>query len=76
MSDLSMMTFGLVLFVAGSATAMRFAAPVPSESTTRVALSGRLHHASESGWLRGVRSSTQLGPDPEQVIGRQTGART
>lgn len=25
--------------------------------------------------LRDVRSSTQLGPDPEEVIGRHTGAR-
>lgn len=28
------------------------------------------------GWFRGVGESTQLGPIPEQVIGRATGART
>jgi hypothetical protein len=27
-------------------------------------------------WIRDLGSSTQLGPDPEQVAGRQTGART
>jgi hypothetical protein len=62
MSHLVLMTLGLALFVAGSATAMRFAGP----ATRR---------ASGSAWLRDVRSSTHLGPDPEQVIGRQTGAR-
>jgi hypothetical protein len=31
---------------------------------------------SAGGWVRDVGSSTQLGPDPEQVTGRATGART
>jgi hypothetical protein len=32
--------------------------------------------AGVAGWLRDLGSSTQLGPDAEQVIGRTTGART
>ena len=32
--------------------------------------------AAVRGWFRGLAESTHLGPVPEQVIGRKTGART
>jgi len=32
--------------------------------------------AAPSRWIRDLGSSTHLGPDPEQVIGRRTGVRT
>jgi len=32
--------------------------------------------AAPSQWIRDLGSSTHLGPDPEQVIGRRTGVRT
>jgi hypothetical protein len=32
--------------------------------------------AAAGRWLRDLGSATQLGPDPEQVTGRETGLRT
>lgn len=32
--------------------------------------------AAAGAWIRDLGSSTQLGPDPEQVTGRRTGVRT
>jgi hypothetical protein len=32
--------------------------------------------ASPGGWIRDLGTSIQLGPDPERVTGRATGART
>ena len=74
------MVFGLGLFFAGAAIAMASAVSLPrtviavplqsEQSTSRDA-------AQDSATsFYGSLASMQLGPDPEQVIGRQTGART
>lgn len=72
------MIFGLGLFIAGTTTGLTFAGPFssrfarygrPDRLSDRIAS----RRASGLGGFRG--SSMQLGPDPEQVIGRHTGAR-
>ena len=57
---------GLVLFV-GVAT---FATSVAARDATTASSDA------PAGWFRGWGQSSQLGPDPEQVISRHTGART
>jgi hypothetical protein len=73
------MVFGIGLFVTGaiavaSAASLRgtgIAVALQSEQATS---QDAAQHAATSGY--GSFTSTQLGSDPEQVIGRQTGART
>jgi hypothetical protein len=59
------LAIGLVLFV-GAAT---LATSVAARDNTAASSDA------PDGWLRGWGQSSQLGPDPEAVIGRKTGAR-
>lgn len=59
------LAIGLALFVG----AAMFATSVAARDTTSASSDV------PEGWLRGWGQSSQLGPDPEQVIGRKTGAR-
>jgi hypothetical protein len=59
--QLASMVFGVGLFVTGPAIAVASAASLPRTVTADI---------------YGSLTAMQLGPDPEQVIGRQTGART
>jgi hypothetical protein len=74
------MVFGLGLFVAGAAIAVASAASLPHTETAARMQSERVtsrDHGQEAiTSFFGSFTSMQLGPDPEQVIGRQTGART
>ena len=76
------MIFGLGLFIAGTVIGLTFAGPVPSRLTPYRGPDDRLsdgtgsRRASGPGGFHDSRPSMQLGPDPEQVIGRYTGART
>jgi protein-S-isoprenylcysteine O-methyltransferase Ste14 len=67
------MVFGLGLFVIGAAIAVASA-----PSITRIVTAATSRDAAQDGATSfyGSFTSVQLGPDPEQVIGRQTGART
>jgi hypothetical protein len=67
------MVFGLGLFVIGAAIAVASAG-----SITRIVTAPRNPDAAQDGatGFDGSFTSVQLGPDPEQVIGRLTGART
>ena len=56
---------GLVLFVGAATLATSVAARDTTTASSDV----------PEGWLRGWGQSSQLGPDPEAVIGRKTGAR-
>lgn len=56
---------GLVLFVAAASLATRVAARD----------TGAASSAAAENWLGGWGHSSQLGPDPELVVGRKTGAR-
>ena len=73
---------GLVAFLAGTTIgdtlAWRFRRPSASISEPNAETSRRIktHEPSSPRRVRDWASSTQLGPDPEQVIGRKTGART
>jgi hypothetical protein len=74
------MVFGLGLFVTGAAIAVTSAA---SLTRTGTAAALQSEHATSqdaaqnaASSIFGLFTSIQLGPDPEQVIGRQTGART
>jgi hypothetical protein len=74
------MVFGLGLFVTAAAIAVTSAA---SLTRTGTAAALQSEHATSrdaaqdaATSLYGSFTSMQLGPDPEQVIGRQTGART
>ena len=74
------MVFGLGLFVTGAAIAVASAASLTSTGT---AAALQNEHATSQDPAQdaatpfyGSFTSIQLGPDPEQVIGRQTGART
>ena len=72
--------FGLGLFVIG-ATIAALAVAGLKRGMTAATLQGE-HATSQDGSQNaatsfcGLFTSMQLGPDPEQVIGRQTGART
>lgn len=74
------MVFGLGLFVAGAAIAAASAASLTRTVTAATARSqqatGRDAPQDTATGLYGASASMQLGPDPEQVIGRQAGART
>jgi hypothetical protein len=75
------MALGVGLFIAGAAIGAAFASNLPHST-----LSARQRHverneesangASMPSSFRDSIASMQFGPDPEQVIGRQTGART
>jgi acetyl-CoA acetyltransferase len=75
------MVLGLGLFVTGAAIAVASAAGLPR---TVPAATLQSEHAKSraaaqdaaTSVFSGSFASMQLGPDPEQVIGRQTGART
>jgi hypothetical protein len=77
---LASIVFGLGLFVTGAVIAVASAASLPPTVTPAALQSERATSqnagsdaaASVYRWF----TSMQLGPDPEQVIGRQTGART
>ena len=74
------MVFGLALFVAAAAIAVASAASLTHTVTgatlqSQEATSGDAGQDATTGFV-GSFASMQLGPDPEQVIGRQTGART
>jgi drug/metabolite transporter (DMT)-like permease len=74
------MVFGLGLFVAGAGIAVASAASLTRTVTGATRLSQQatsrdLAQDAATG-VYGAFASMQLGPDPEQVIGRQTGART
>jgi hypothetical protein len=72
---------GIGLFLAGTVTALTFTGYVPPASrfdarpNDRANSRDRAKAASERATIRDSMSSMHLGPDPEQVIGRQTGAR-
>lgn len=72
---------GIGLFLAGTVTALTFTGYVPRASrfdarpNDRANSHGRAKADSERATIRDSMSSMQLGPDPVQVIGRQTGAR-
>jgi drug/metabolite transporter (DMT)-like permease len=73
------MVVGLGLFVAGAAVGVASAASLTRAATgatvqSRHATSGDAAQAVARGFVGSA--SMQLGPDPEQVIGRHTGART
>lgn len=76
---LASMVFGLGLFVAGAAIAVASAASLP-RTATAASLEGGQAKSQDAAQVAaasyGPFASMQLGPDPEQVIGRQTGART
>jgi len=59
------LAIGFVLFVVAAAVGTSVAV----RDTTRTSSGVR------EGWLRGWGRSSQLGPDPEAVIGRKTGVR-
>jgi hypothetical protein len=74
------MVFGLGLFVAGAAIAVASAANLTRTVTgatlqSQQATSRDAAQDATTGFV-GSFASMQLGPDSEQVIGRQTGART
>lgn len=64
------LAIGLVLFV-GAAT---LASSVAARDTTTVS-PVEAASVEAARWPRGWGESSQLGPDPEQVVGRRTGAR-
>jgi hypothetical protein len=74
------MVFGLGLFVTGAAIAVASAAILTRTVTAATVQSEQAtsRDAAPDGAksFYGSSTSMQLGPDPEQVIGRQTGART
>ena len=74
------MVFGLGLFVTGAAIAVASAASITRIVTaaTRQSAHATSRDPAQDGAMSfyGSFTSVQLGPDPEQVIGRQTGART
>ena len=74
------MLFGLGLFVTGAAIAVASAANLTRTETAATLQSeqatSRDAAQDAATSFYGSFPSTQLGPDPEQVIGRQTGART
>jgi cytochrome c biogenesis protein CcdA len=67
------MVFGLGLFVIGAAIAVASAA-----SIARIVTAATSRDPAQDGATSfyGSFTAVQLGPDPQQVIGRQTGART
>jgi hypothetical protein len=77
---LASIVFGFGLFVTGAAIAVASAASFPRTMTASTLQSERVtsQGAGSDAAASVYRSFTsmQLGPDPEQVIGRQTGART
>jgi hypothetical protein len=74
------MVFGLGLFVIGAAIAVASAASIRRIVTaaTRQSEQATSRDSAQDAATSfyGSFTSVQLGPDPEQVIGRQTGART
>ena len=74
------MIFGLGLLVTGAAIAVASAASLtrPVTAATRQSEQATSQDVAQDAATSFVGSFTsmQLGPDPEQVIGRQTGART
>jgi hypothetical protein len=74
------MVFGLGLFVTGAAIAVASAASLPRTVNAGTLQSERVtsrDHAQDAATsFYGSFTSMQLGPDAEQVIGRQTGGRT
>ena len=74
------MIFGLGLFVSGAAIAVASAASLTRTVTAATVLSeqatSRIGARDAATSFYGSFSSMQLGPDPEQVNGRRTGART
>ena len=75
------MALGLGLFIAGAAIGAAFASNLPHTLTlTALQSDGATSQDNANGASRhwGFHdsiASVQFGPDPEQVIGRQTGAR-
>jgi hypothetical protein len=67
------MVFGLGLFVSGAAIAVASASSITHIVTAATSPDAAQDDATS---FYGSFTSVQLGPDPEQVIGRQTGART
>jgi hypothetical protein len=77
---LASIIFGLGLFVTCAVIAVASAASLPRTATAATLQSERAtsQNAGSDAAASVCRTFTsmQLGPDPEQVIGRQTGART
>lgn len=69
--------FGLGLFVTGAAIAVASAARLTRTGALQSKQATSQDAAQDAATsFYGSYTSIQLGPDPEQVIGRQTGART
>ena len=76
------MVLGLGLFIAGAAMGLTSASSLPHSLSEAARPGGGAMSEDSDRGASAARSfydsvaSVQLGPDPEQVIGRQTGART
>ena len=72
--DQVLMAFGLGIFLAGSVVGLTSASLItqPADQRTRDERAG----GTDASRLFGSIPSMHLGPDREQVVGRQTGART
>jgi hypothetical protein len=67
---LPLMALGVAVFIAGAAIGLGFSSTLPDAVPAVAGLSGRATNQ------YGAFASAQFGSDPEQVAGRQTGART
>jgi hypothetical protein len=76
------MVIGLGLFITGAAIGVASASSLPHALTVTahqsdVGTGQAVMEGASTPWrLPDLIASVQFGPDPEQVIGRQTGART